>query len=73
MNSQQESRMSLLRRGYWQELETGDSSMFLFSPLNKIVEAKTIDEKLTALEYLLTSIVRGKQGTTDYWYDKENY
>jgi hypothetical protein len=73
MNSKQERKLSTIRRAYWQELETGDSSMFLFSPLNKIVEAKTIDEKLTALEYLLTSIVRGKQGNTDYWYDKENY
>lgn len=73
MNSQQESRMSLLRRGYWQELETGDSSMFLYSPINKVIEAKTIDEKLTALEYLLTSIVRGKQGNTDYYYNKDNY
>jgi hypothetical protein len=73
MNSKQESRMSLLRRAYWQELETGDSSMFLFSPMEKIIEAKTIDEKITALEYLLTSIVRGKQGTTDYYYNRENY
>lgn len=73
MNSRQESRVSTLRRAYWQELETGDSSMFLFSPLNKVIEAKTIDEKITALEYLLTSIVRGQQGTTDYYYDKENY
>ena len=47
--------------------------MYLYSPINKVIEAKTIDEKLTALEYLLTSIVRGKQGNTDYYYDKENY
>lgn len=47
--------------------------MFLFSPLNKVIEAKTIDEKITALESLLTSIVRGQQGTADYYYDKENY
>jgi hypothetical protein len=73
MNSQQESRMSRLRRGYWQELETGDSSMFLFVPMEKVIKAKTIDEKITALESLLTSMVRGQQGTADYWYDKENY
>jgi hypothetical protein len=73
MNSRQEGKLSLLRRAYWQELETGESSMYLYSPINKVIEAKTIDEKLTALEYLLTSIVRGKQGNTDYYYDKENY
>ena len=47
--------------------------MFLFVPLDKVIKAKTVDEKITALESLLTSIVRGKQGTADYWYNKENY
>ena len=61
MNSRQEGRMSLLRRAYWQELETGDSSMFLFSPMEKIIEAKTIDEKLTALDYLLYTITDMKR------------
>lgn len=73
MNSSQESRLARLRRGFWQELETGDSSVFLIMPLNKIANAKTIDERITALESLLTAIVRGQQGNDNYWYDKENY
>ena len=73
MNSQQETRLSRLRRAYWQELETGDSSVYLILPLNKIAQAKTIDERITALESLLTAIVRGKQGNASYWYDKETY
>ena len=73
MNSRQESRVSALRRAYWKELETGDSSMYLYAPLNKIIQAKTIDEKITALEYLLTAVIRGRQGDVNFLYEKENY
>lgn len=47
--------------------------MYLYAPFNKIIQAKTIDEKLTALEYLLTAVVRGRQGDINFLYEKDNY
>ena len=47
--------------------------MYLYAPFNKIIQAKTIDEKLTSLEYLLTAVIRGRQGDFNFFYDKENY
>jgi hypothetical protein len=62
MNIKQKARHDKLVKGFVQELEINGYAVILYGVITKVIEAKTIDEKLTALEYLLKTITDNKTG-----------
>ena len=61
MNRQQETAYAKLVRGYIQELGIGGYAPIFYGVITKVIEAKTIDQKLIALDYLLKTITDNKR------------
>lgn len=59
MNIKQKHEHDKVARGY--ALELGTHFHSVHSVIGKVLEAKTIDQKLIAMDYLLKTITNGKR------------